>query len=77
MNSAERHRKAHPNARPSTLYMLEQRDRTTERLRAELEAQRRVNDYRASVDHKTGENALSVIVGKLKVLSIKARELVS
>jgi len=74
MNSAQRHLKSHPHARPSTLRLLEKKDRTTEQLRAEIEAQNRVNQFRGSIGYRPAENALTVIVGKLRAL---ARELVS
>jgi len=81
MNSAERHRKAYPHARPSTLYMLEQRDRTTAQLRAEIEAKARANkavkQFWDVIEYQPLARPIDVVVsiaGKIRAL---ARELVS
>lgn len=62
--SAERHLQRNPYARPSTLRQLEKQDEVTARLRAEIDARKR------------GPTALMLIAGRLKVLALRAKELV-
>ncbi len=44
--------------------------------RAQDNAAALVNEFRESIGYKPGENELTVIVGALRVLSLKAKELV-
>lgn len=78
--SAERHLQRNPSARPSTLRQLEKQDETLSRLQRENHAKamadKAVNEYRQSIGYRPGVNALTVIIGALRVLQVKARELV-
>ncbi|SMF65488.1 hypothetical protein SAMN02982989_3367 [Xaviernesmea oryzae] len=51
MTTINDHLKRYPNARPSTLVYLARRNETTEKLRQEIEAQKRVNEFRHDVGH--------------------------
>lgn len=78
--SAEKHLQRHPNARPSKLKQLEKQDETLSKLQREIRdqahADKAVNDYRDQEGWERGPNALMLIAGKLKVLALKAKELV-
>lgn len=63
-SSVSRHIAKYPSARPSTLKQLEKQDEVTARLRAEIDARKR------------GPTALMLIDGRLKVLALRAKELV-
>lgn len=63
--SAERYLQRKPHARPSTLKQLEKKDAKTEQLQREIEEAKRSPNY------------LLLIAGRLKVLAVKARELVN
>jgi len=67
------HVKAHDRAKPSKPQVYID---LHARLRAELEAQRRVNDYRASVDHKPDMKPVDMVVaiaGAIKRLAMTGR----
>lgn len=51
MKTVSDHLKQFPKARPSTLVHLEARNRKTEQLREEIEAQKRVNEFRDSIGY--------------------------
>lgn len=65
--------KSHQRRRPEkpAVYL-----ETHAKLRAEVAAMKRTNDFRESVDYQLGQSALMLIAGRLKVLAIRARELV-
>lgn len=48
-----------------------------EQMRAKANADKTVNEFRKAIGYNPAESELTVIVGALKVLSIKAKELVS
>jgi len=47
-----------------------------EEIRAKANADKRVNEFRQSMGYAPGTNALTVIVGALRVLSLRAKGLV-
>jgi len=63
--SIQEHLKRFPQARPSTLAMIEIRRAKTEQLQREIEEAKRSPNY------------LLLIAGRLKSLAIRARELVN
>ena len=63
--SIQDHLAKFPSARPSTLAMIERKRAKTEQLQREIEEAKRSPNY------------LLLIAGRLKVLAIKARELVN
>lgn len=50
---------------------------THAKLRAEVAAMKRTNDFRESIDYAPGQSALLLIAGRLKVLAIRAREILN
>lgn len=48
---------------------------THAKLRAEVAAMNRTNDFRESIGYEPGQNALLLIAGRLKILAIKAKEI--
>jgi menaquinone-dependent protoporphyrinogen IX oxidase len=65
MNDIQSHLKRFPKARPSTLAFIEAKRAKTEQLQREIEEAKRSPNY------------LLLIAGRLRVLAIKARELVN
>ncbi|WJR66998.1 hypothetical protein QTA58_22880 [Neorhizobium sp. CSC1952] len=51
MTTADDHLRKYPHARASTLAYLARRNETTEKLRQEIEAQQRVNEFRDEIGH--------------------------
>lgn len=78
--SAEKHLQRFPSARTSKLKQLEKQDETTSRLqreiRAKTNADQAVNEMRQEIGYQPGTNMLLLIAGRLKVLALKAKELV-
>lgn len=50
---------------------------THAKLRAEVEAMRRVNKLRDEIEYEPGTSALLLIAGRLKVLALKAKEILN
>lgn len=48
-----------------------------EQLRAEVAAMGQVNEFRDEIGYQPGTNALLLIAGRLKVLALRAKELVN
>lgn len=71
----------HPQMRASTLAYLQKRDALLAQLQREIreqaEADRAVNSFRDDVDWKRGPNPILIFAGKLKVLALRAKELVN
>lgn len=78
--SAEKHLQRFPSARTSKLRQLEKQDEVLSRLQREIRAKamadKAVNQYRQDIGYRPAANALTVIIGALRVLSVKAKELV-
>lgn len=51
MKTVSDHIKRYPNARPSTIAFIALRNERTEQLRAEIEASKRVNEYRNDIGY--------------------------
>jgi hypothetical protein len=71
----------HPQMRATTLAYLQKRDATTAQLqreiRAKAEADARANQFRDDIGYQSGTSALLLIAGRLKVLALKAKEILN
>lgn len=62
------HQRRKPSKPPEYVFKHEQ-------LREEVRAMKRVNDLRDSIGYEPGTSALLLIAGRLKILALKAKEI--
>lgn len=71
----------HPQMRATTLAYLQKRDALLAQLQREIreqaEADRAVNEYRDEIGYQPGTSALLMIAGRLKVLALRAKEILN